>query len=179
MRAWTIPPDWADDLLDARVLEQVGEIVRWARHQDRLTVLFDGPGPGKRLAAALLGQALGIAVRRIDLSKRPILKRIVFKKGAILFFDEADALFAKRSSDRAANQQTAYLLQRIEDFPGIVILATNLRSQIDEAFARRFRAVIHFKGHLKEQASSRARSGRRPSRGSSPPRRHRGRSRTP
>jgi len=67
----------------------------------------------------------------------------------ILFFDEADALFGKRTStntsnDRHANQEVAYLLQRIEDFPGIIILATNLRSNIDEAFSRRFQSVVYF-----------------------------------
>lgn len=67
----------------------------------------------------------------------------------ILFFDEADALFGKRSSsnssnDRHANQEVAYLLQRIEDFPGTIILATNLKSNIDEAFLRRFQSVVYF-----------------------------------
>jgi SpoVK/Ycf46/Vps4 family AAA+-type ATPase len=67
----------------------------------------------------------------------------------ILFFDEADALFGKRtgvssSHDRYANQETAYLLQRIEDFKGVVILASNLKSNIDEAFSRRFQSVIYF-----------------------------------
>ena len=67
----------------------------------------------------------------------------------ILFFDEADALFGKRTStntsnDRHANQEVAYLLQRIEDFPGMVILATNLRSNIDEAFSRRFQSAVYF-----------------------------------
>ena len=67
----------------------------------------------------------------------------------ILFFDEADALFGKRTStqtsnDRHADQEVAYLLQRIEDFPGTVILATNLRSNIDEAFSRRFQSTIFF-----------------------------------
>ena len=67
----------------------------------------------------------------------------------ILFFDEADMLFGKRTesrsaNDRATNQQVAYLLQRIEDYPGIVILETNLRSHLDEAFVRRLQSVIHF-----------------------------------
>jgi SpoVK/Ycf46/Vps4 family AAA+-type ATPase len=70
-------------------------------------------------------------------------------KNWILFFDEADALFSKRSGvndshDRYANQETAYLLQRLEDFNGIVILATNLKNNIDEAFARRFQSMIYF-----------------------------------
>jgi SpoVK/Ycf46/Vps4 family AAA+-type ATPase len=67
----------------------------------------------------------------------------------ILFFDEADSLFGKRTetrnaNDRASNQQISYLLQRIEDFPGVVILATNLRSHLEEAFARRFQSMVHF-----------------------------------
>lgn len=70
-------------------------------------------------------------------------------KNWILFFDEADALFGKRtqassSNDRHANQEISYLLQRVEDFPGTVILATNLKANIDEAFARRFQSVIYF-----------------------------------
>jgi len=67
----------------------------------------------------------------------------------ILFFDEADALFGKRTSasssnDRYANQEVNYLLQRIEDFSGTVILATDLKGNIDEAFARRFQSLVHF-----------------------------------
>ena len=67
----------------------------------------------------------------------------------ILFFDEADALFGKRtqtssSNDRHANQEISYLLQRVEDFPGTVILATNFKANIDEAFARRFQSVVYF-----------------------------------
>jgi SpoVK/Ycf46/Vps4 family AAA+-type ATPase len=67
----------------------------------------------------------------------------------ILFFDEADSLFGKRTetrsaNDRAANQQIAYLLQRIEDFPGLVILSSNLRGNLDEAFSRRFESMVPF-----------------------------------
>jgi SpoVK/Ycf46/Vps4 family AAA+-type ATPase len=67
----------------------------------------------------------------------------------ILFFDEADALFGKRSdvnssNDRHANQEVAYLLQRIEDFPGMVVLATNLKDNMDNAFFRRFQSILHF-----------------------------------
>jgi SpoVK/Ycf46/Vps4 family AAA+-type ATPase len=71
-------------------------------------------------------------------------------KNWVLFFDEADALFGKRtatssSNDRHANQQVSYLLQRIEDFPGIVILATNMKNNMDDAFARRFQSMVHFR----------------------------------
>ncbi|GAB4038842.1 hypothetical protein GCM10028809_58250 [Spirosoma gilvum] len=70
-------------------------------------------------------------------------------KNWILFFDEADALFGKRTEtrdahDRYANQEVAYLLQKIEEFDGLVILASNLKSNIDPAFARRFQTIAHF-----------------------------------
>src|SRR5690606_23710160 len=70
-------------------------------------------------------------------------------KNWILFFDEADALFGKRSlvqnaHDKYANQEVSYLLQRVEDFPGLIILASNFKSNIDQAFIRRFNAIIHF-----------------------------------
>jgi SpoVK/Ycf46/Vps4 family AAA+-type ATPase len=70
-------------------------------------------------------------------------------KDWILFFDEADALFGKRSNvqnahDKYANQEVSYLLQRVEDFPGLIILASNYKSNIDQAFIRRFNAIIHF-----------------------------------
>src|SRR5690606_39487670 len=70
-------------------------------------------------------------------------------KNWILFFDEADALFGKRSNvqnshDKYANQEVSYLLQRVEDFPGLIILASNFKSNIDQAFIRRFNAIIHF-----------------------------------
>jgi SpoVK/Ycf46/Vps4 family AAA+-type ATPase len=73
-----------------------------------------------------------------------------------LFFDEAESLFSKRTetrnaNDRAANQQVSYLLQRIEEFPGVVILATNLRTQLDEAFSRRFQSIILFRMPNPEQ----------------------------
>ena len=124
--------------------------------------LFWGPpGTGKTLTATLIGAAIGAEVYRIDLSM-VVSKYIgeteknlanVFdqaqNKNWILFFDEADALFGTRtqtsnSNDRHANQEISYLLQRVEDFPGLVILATNLRANIDEAFARRFQSVIYF-----------------------------------
>jgi AAA+ superfamily predicted ATPase len=124
--------------------------------------LFYGPpGTGKTLTATLIGKTSGRDVYKVDLSM--IVSKYIGEteknlskifdvaqyKNWILFFDEADALFGNRtatnsSNDRHANQQTAYLLQRIEDFPGIVILATNLRGNMDEAFTRRFQSIIHF-----------------------------------
>lgn len=126
-------------------------------------VLFHGPpGTGKTLTAALLGQRTGLDVYRIDLSM-VVSKYIgeteknlagVFDRAAhkrwILFFDEADALFGARTgtssaNDRHANQEVAYLLQRIEDCPCVTILATNLRGNIDDAFARRFQSLVGFR----------------------------------
>lgn len=124
--------------------------------------LFYGPpGTGKTLTATLLGGAAGVDVYRIDLSM-VVSKYIgeteknlanVFDQAQdkkwILFFDEADALFGARtegntSNDRHANQEIAYLLQRVEDFPGVVILASNLKGNIDQAFARRFQSAVYF-----------------------------------
>jgi len=125
-------------------------------------ILFYGsPGTGKTLTACLLGQFTEKHVFRIDLSmivskyigetEKNLAK--VFDKaehsGWILFFDEADALFGSRtkvsnSHDRYANQEVSYLLQRIEDYKGIVILASNMKGNIDDAFMRRFSSVVHF-----------------------------------
>ena len=168
--------DWEDLVLDPMTRQEVNDILTWARYETDLMVgwglekrlkpgfrsLFYGPpGTGKTLTASLVGKVLGRPVYRIDLSK-VVSKWIgeteknlasLFDQAQhqtwVLFFDEADALFSKRTdsrsaNDRAANQQVSYLLQRIEDFPGLVILATNLRSNVDEAFARRFQSMIHF-----------------------------------
>ena len=125
------------------------------------SLFYGPPGTGKTLAATLLGKKNRMDVYRIDLSMivskyigetEKNLARVfdlAENRNWILFFDEADALFGKRTStntsnDRHANQEVAYLLQRIEDFPGIIILATNLRSNIDEAFSRRFQSVVYF-----------------------------------
>ncbi|HTH30505.1 MAG TPA: ATP-binding protein, partial [Lacibacter sp.] len=121
-----------------------------------------GPsGTGKTLTAGLIGKEFNKEVYRIDLSQ-VVSKYIgeteknletVFKRAEskdwILFFDEADALFGKRtnvqsSHDKYANQEISYLLQRVEDYPGLMILASNFRHNLDDAFVRRFHAVIHF-----------------------------------
>jgi AAA+ superfamily predicted ATPase len=168
--------EWEDIVLDDHVKEQVNEINVWLKHGDALMndwqlfkkikpgyrALFYGPpGTGKTLTATLIGKSSGRDVYKIDLSMvvskyigetEKNLSRIFDTaqyRNWILFFDEADALFGKRtatesSNDRHANQQTAYLLQRIEDFPGIVILASNLRGNMDDAFTRRFQSVIYF-----------------------------------
>jgi len=168
--------DWEDVVLDHDVWEDIEEINNWIKYgQSLLTTgeigkkiqrgyraLFYGPpGTGKTLSATMLGKANGMDVYRIDLSM-VVSKYIgeteknlssVFdmaeNKNWILFFDEADSLFGKRtatkdSKDRYANQEISYLLQRIEDFPGVVILATNLKSNIDDAFARRFQSMVYF-----------------------------------
>ncbi len=124
--------------------------------------LFYGPpGTGKTLTATLLGKINQLDVYRVDLSQivskyigeteKNLARIFDMAEGRdwILFFDEADALFGERtanrsSNDRHANQEIAYLLQRIEDFPGLIILATNLKGNIDEAFSRRFQAMIKF-----------------------------------
>ena len=168
--------EWQDLVLDPFTMDQVLEIKAWIEHGNELLhdlglgkklkpgyrSLFYGPsGTGKTLTASLLGQETGRDVYRIDLAM-VISKYIgeteknlekVFKQAEnkewILFFDEADALFGKRTKitdahDRFANQEVAYLLQRVEDYAGVVILASNMRSNLDEAFTRRFQSIIHF-----------------------------------
>jgi SpoVK/Ycf46/Vps4 family AAA+-type ATPase len=168
--------DWPDLVLAPEVLEEIEHIKIWIKHGPALmqrlqldrsikpgyrSLFYGPPGTGKTLTAALLGKSAGVDVYRIDLSK--IVSKYIGEteknmadvfdraqnKQWILFFDEADALFGKRTegnsaNDRHANQEIAYLLQRIEDFPGVVILASNLKNNIDEAFARRFQSAIYF-----------------------------------
>jgi len=167
---------WHDLVLPPDTLAELEEIRDWVLHgptlledwglRDRIrpghTALFHGPpGTGKTLAACLIGKLCEREVHRIDLSlvvskyigeTEKNLSRLfeaAEKRGWILFFDEADALFGKRTRvddahDRYANQEVSYLLQRIEDFAGVVILASNLRSNIDDAFMRRFQSVVAF-----------------------------------
>ena len=168
--------DWDDLVLHPKTLNQIKEIENWISHSKTLLddwgmkkrikpgyrALFYGPpGTGKTLTASLLGKYTGKDVFRIDLS-RVVSKYIgeteknlshLFDKASdknwILFFDEADALFGKRTDirdahDKYANQEVAYLLQKIENYNGLVILATNQRGNIDDAFVRRFQAIIHF-----------------------------------
>lgn len=172
----TTPLEWEDMVLDYQTHEALEEINTWIEHQHTIMedwglkrilkagyrALFYGPpGTGKTLAATLLGKKNNMDVYRVDLSmivskyigetEKNLAKvfDLAENRNWILFFDEADALFGKRTStntsnDRHANQEVAYLLQRIEDFPGTVILATNLKSNIDEAFSRRFQSIIYF-----------------------------------
>lgn len=172
----TTPLDWDDLVLNGETHAQIGMVANWIRHGPTLMgewglarrlkpgyrcLSHGSPGTGKTLTAALLGKQFGLPVFRVDLS-RVVSKWIgeteknlagLFDQAEhrnwILFFDEAEALFGKRTdaqsaNDRAANQQIAYLLQRLEDFPGLVILATNQRGHMDEAFARRFQTSVLF-----------------------------------
>ncbi|WP_075187450.1 ATP-binding protein [Teredinibacter haidensis] len=168
--------DWDDLVLPPKTLDEIDHLRTWLINQHVIIrelglhksiqpgyrALFYGPpGTGKTLTASLLGKAMGSDVYRIDLSS-VVSKYIgeteknleaIFNQAEnrnwILFFDEADALFGKRtettsSNDRHANQEVAYLLQRIETFPGVIILATNLRGNIDDAFSRRFQSLAYF-----------------------------------
>ena len=177
------PLEWQDLVLEYNVRVQIEEIRNWLLNGDTLMkdwglakkikpgyrALFYGPpGTGKTLTAALLAKVTNREIYRVDLSmivskyigetEKNLSKvfDVASYKDWILFFDEADALFGKRteaisSNDRHANQQTGYLLQRIEDFPGVVILATNLRANMDDAFTRRFQAMINISMPTSEQ----------------------------
>ena len=168
--------DWDDLVLNPMTRAQIREIENWIKHNGTLMddwglrkrvkpgyrALFYGPpGTGKTLTAMLLGKHTGKDVFRVDLSRvvskyigetEKNLSRLFDKaenKNWILFFDEADALFSKRTDvrdahDKYANQEVAYLLQRIEGYNGLVILASNQRANIDDAFVRRLQAIIPF-----------------------------------
>jgi hypothetical protein len=169
---------WDDLVLPDETGDEIRELIARVKHRKRvhdewgfadkvgrglgLSALFFGPpGTGKTMVAGLIGDALGLDVYQIDLS-RIVSKWIgeteknlgqVFDAAeaghAILLFDEADSLFAKRtevksSVDRYANLEVNYLLQRMESFQGISILTTNLDASIDEAFRRRLSARVQF-----------------------------------
>jgi adenylate kinase family enzyme len=169
---------WEDLVLPDRQRELLSQISAYLRHRDRvlsewgyekavartqgLKVLFAGEsGTGKTMGAEVLAAELGLELFRVDLATivskyigetEKNLDRIFDAaegSNAILFFDEADALFGKRSEvsdshDRYANIEVAYLLQKMEGYPGAVILATNFRRNIDDAFVRRLDFVIDF-----------------------------------
>jgi ATP-dependent 26S proteasome regulatory subunit len=169
---------WQDIVLPEKKLIQLKEICSQVKHRhqvfeewgfDRklsygkgLSVLFSGPpGTGKTMAAEVIAQELQLDLYKIDLSG-VVSKYIgeteknlgeIFQEAvtsnAILFFDEADALFGKRTEvsdahDRYANIETSYLLQKMEEYEGVVILATNLRENMDDAFTRRIRFIVEF-----------------------------------
>lgn len=168
--------EWEDLILPNKTLVQIQELKNWVTHHETLMetwgmgrilkpgyrALFYGPpGTGKTLTASLLGKYTDKEVFRVDLSMivskfigetEKNLSRLFDKarnKNWILFFDEADALFGKRTDvkdahDRYANQEVSYLLQRVENYPGLVILSSNFKNNIDDAFVRRFNSIIHF-----------------------------------
>ncbi len=169
---------WNDLVLPQEKMRQLGEIQVHVRHRGLvygdwgfeaklslgkgLNVLFSGPsGTGKTMAAEVMAKELGIDLYKIDLSMvvskyigetEKNLDRIfgeAEESNAILFFDEADALFGKRSEvkdahDRYANVETGYLLQKMEEHDGVAILATNLGKNMDDAFLRRMQFIVEF-----------------------------------
>jgi SpoVK/Ycf46/Vps4 family AAA+-type ATPase len=167
-----------DLVLSGDAMAEVRRLLDWARSRDEVVALgslygkggkgtgicalFTGPpGTGKTLAAHVVADSLGMDLYQVDLSTivdkyigetEKNLERVFVEAeslNAVLFFDEADALFGSRSDvkdskDRYANQEVAYLLQRMEQFDGITVLASNLRGNIDAAFARRLHFIINF-----------------------------------
>lgn len=143
------------------VIEQWG-FERSHGNSRNLCVLFHGPsGTGKTMAASVIANELNLGLYRIDLAN--VLSKYIGETekhlaqlfdqaeamNIVLYFDEAESLFGKRtetkdSHDRYANLQTGYLLQRIETYPGIVVLSTNLLGNMDKAFMRRFKFVIEY-----------------------------------
>jgi hypothetical protein len=164
-----LPPDRAAQLTEAlhRLLHQATVLDQWKFLEGRpgargVRVLLSGPpGTGKTLAAEVVAHSLGVDLLMVDIS-RVVSKWIgetekhlaeafdvAEKSHAVLLFDEADALFGKRTEvsdahDRYANLETAYLLSRLERFDGLAILSTNLKQNIDPAFLRRLEFVIDF-----------------------------------
>jgi SpoVK/Ycf46/Vps4 family AAA+-type ATPase len=169
---------WDDIVLPADRMAQLRELCNTVRYRavvyedwgfgrklslgKGLNVLFAGPsGTGKTMAAEIIANELGLDLYKIDLSTvvskyigetEKNLARIFTEaetSNAILFFDEADALFGKRSEvrdshDRYANIEISYLLQRMEEYDGMAILATNLHKNMDEAFVRRMHFTVEF-----------------------------------
>ena len=172
------PLGWGDLVLRDDVHERIREFLSTVKHRSTVmqdwgfadkvaygravSALFSGPpGTGKTMVATLIAKELGLELFRVDLSRvvskwvgetEKNLGRAFDEAGnsqAVLLFDEADALFAKRtevksSNDRYANLEVNYLLQRLESFEGIVILTTNHQSAVDDAFRRRLRFRIDF-----------------------------------
>lgn len=172
----TTQMEWDDLVVNAQTHAYINQIKLWIRHSSVLMdewgmgkqvapgyrTLFYGPsGTGKTLTATLLGKEFQRELYRVDLSQvvskyigetEKNLEKIFVQaenKNWILLFDEADALFGKRtqaksSNDRYANQEVSYLLQRVENFNGLVILTSNFKNNIDDAFLRRFNSIISF-----------------------------------
>jgi hypothetical protein len=174
-RLITTSRDRSQLVISTHLNRQIEDLLDWIKFRGDVTkgeedgkfkkgyrCLFYGPsGTGKTFAACILGKETKKDVYRIDLSmivskyigetekNLEVLFARAENKKWILFFDEADALFGKRTNirdahDKYANQEVSYLLQRIEDYDGLVILATNMKNNIDEAFIRRFNSVLKF-----------------------------------
>ena len=178
---------WDDLVLPAATAGQLHELAARARHRDRVladwglrpgggrgrgvTALFAGDsGTGKTMSAEVIAGALGLDLYAVNLATvvdkyvgetEKNLERVFAEAegvNGVLLFDEADAIFGKRSEvrdahDRYANLEIAYLLQRMESFGGLAVLATNLRANLDEAFTRRLDAIVDFP--LPDQAARR------------------------
>ena len=170
----------ASSVLSAKHAATLRAIAKRLRQGGPATVWLAGAsGSTKTLAAQMLAGELGLDVYRVDLSRvtakyigetEKNLDRIFDKageSGAILFFDEADALFGRRSEvkdshDRYANIEIRYLLKRLESFEGLVILATNRKQPPDAAFLRKFKYVIPlFNAPAPGKNKSKARKGKR------------------
>jgi hypothetical protein len=161
-----LPPALHTQVLEVarffRAWPQVAQQWGYTRHGSGIKALFTGDsGTGKTLAAEVIAGELAMPLLKIDLSQvvskwvgeteqhLEALFREAEDSHALLFFDEADALFGRRGEvqhgvDRYANLEVSYLLQRLEDHAGLVVLASNLRDNIDPAFTRRFQVVLHF-----------------------------------
>lgn len=169
---------WRDLLLPQRAAQQLSEAVlrvqqqltvlddwgfeQGCQNRRGLRMLFFGPpGTGKTLAAEAMARSLGVDLLAVDLSSLvskwlgeteknlAAVFDLAERSRALLLFDEADALFGRRSEggdahDRYANLETAFLLQRLERYEGVAILATNLRASLDQAFMRRFEFIVEF-----------------------------------
>jgi len=170
------PLEWEDLVLEQSCLDEINIIDTWLKNSSEIDknavmnkkinkgykALFYGtPGTGKTLSASLIGKKNKLDVYRIDLSQ--VVSKYIGEteknlgnifdiaedKNWILFFDEAESLFSKRTSvsdakDKFANQETAYLLQRVESYKGLILLATNLKPNLDQAFNRRIQSMINF-----------------------------------
>jgi AAA+ superfamily predicted ATPase len=173
-----LPYRRGDLVVPAAIEAELDLAAAWVRHQRKvldqwgfarrlalgrgLTALFAGePGTGKTMAAQVLAAELGLDLYRVDLSR--VMSKYIGEteknlaqlfdeaqaSGCMLFFDEADALFGKRSEvkdahDRYANVEIGYLLQRMEEHDGVTVLATNRMQDLDEAFVRRFHLIVDF-----------------------------------
>jgi hypothetical protein len=172
----TTEMEWEELVLNAQTLQQIRDLEAWIIHGPTIlyewgmkkklklgyrSLFYGPPGTGKTLTASLLGKYTGKDVYKVDISM--MVSKFIGEteknlanlfaraesKDWILFFDEADALFGKRTNvrdahDKYANQEVSYLLQRVENYDGLVILSSNFKSNIDEAFIRRFQSIIQF-----------------------------------